>query len=115
MSLMEFCEIREGRLAPVYKGTLAPICCDWCAGTRESLLAIGSLWVCPECFGEAETEWTGRGGRARLARRGVTRRGVVRQGRVWQGGLGMVWNGVVGSGQAGLGTAGMEWRGGEHE
>ncbi|MEC4683036.1 MAG: hypothetical protein VST70_05080 [Nitrospirota bacterium] len=63
MSLMEFCELRNGVLVPSYREAIAPIRCDWCNGMGESLLAFGSLWVCPECFGEAETEWTGRGGR----------------------------------------------------
>ncbi|WP_053764692.1 hypothetical protein [Leptospirillum ferriphilum] len=64
MGLMEFLEIREGRLAPVYEGMLAPIRCDWCEGQRESLLALGDLWVCPECFGKAEASWRlGKGDR----------------------------------------------------
>ena len=56
MSLMEFLEIREGRMVPVYEGALVPTRCDWCEGQRESLLAFGALWVCPECFEEAERE-----------------------------------------------------------
>ena len=62
MGLMEFLEIREGRLAPVYEGTLVPIRCDWCEGGFESLLALGALWVCPACFEESEREWTRTGG-----------------------------------------------------
>lgn len=57
MSLMEFLEIREGRLAPVYEGTLVPIRCDWCEGSGEPLLPLAAMRVCPECFGKAETTW----------------------------------------------------------
>lgn len=61
MSLMEFCEIRDGALVPTYRDALAPIQCDWCDGPVEFLLAFGALWVCPACFGEAEWEWTRAG------------------------------------------------------
>ena len=61
MSLMEFIEIRDGRLVPLYEGTLAPIRCDWCEGAAGSLLGLGALWVCPACFEEAEREWNGNG------------------------------------------------------
>ncbi len=62
MGLMEFCEIRDGALVPTYKGQLAPIRCDWCQEAESSLLGFGALWVCPDCFGEAESEWTRTGG-----------------------------------------------------
>ena len=61
MSLMEFLEIREGRLAPVYKNLLVQRRCDWCEG-EDSLLALGSLWVCPSCFEESERKWSRTGG-----------------------------------------------------
>lgn len=44
------------------RDSLAPIRCDWCDRPVESLLSLGALWVCPECFGEAESEWTRAGG-----------------------------------------------------
>ena len=55
---MEFCKIRNGTLVSASGRQLEPIRCDWCEGSEESLLAIGALWVCPACFGEAEREWT---------------------------------------------------------
>ena len=64
MSLMEFCEVREGRLVPTYEKLLEPILCDWCEGLDESLLDFGAMRVCPECFGKAETMWNqGKGNR----------------------------------------------------
>ncbi len=60
MSLMEFCKIRDGALVPTYRDSLAPIRCDWCDRPVESLLSLGALWVCPECFGKAKTKWKGR-------------------------------------------------------
>ncbi len=60
MSLMELCEVRDGRVVPTYQRLLEPILCDWCEGSGESLLAFGALWVCPECFEEAETTWNSR-------------------------------------------------------
>ncbi len=57
MSLMEFCEVREGRLAPVYKGTLVPSHCAWCGRSGRSPLDFGAMRVCSECFGKAETAW----------------------------------------------------------
>lgn len=62
MSLMEFLEIREGRLVPVYEGALVPTRCDWCEGGKASLLDLGSLRVCTECLEEAEREWSQTGG-----------------------------------------------------
>ena len=62
MSLMEFCEVKDGRLVPLYEGTLAPIRCDWCDHLVEPVLSFGALWVCPACFEEAEREWTRTGG-----------------------------------------------------
>ena len=62
MSLMEFLDVRDGALVPAYGRLLEPIRCDWCEGSEGSLLAIGALWVCPACFGEAEREWTRAGG-----------------------------------------------------
>jgi hypothetical protein len=61
MSLMEFLEIRDGALVPAYRRQVESIRCDWCDFPAEPVLPIGSLWVCPACFGEAEREW-GRGG-----------------------------------------------------
>ena len=58
MSLMEFCEIRDGSLIPAYEHLFEPIRCDWCDCPVEPVLALGALWVCPACFEEAEREWT---------------------------------------------------------
>ncbi len=57
MSLMEFLEIRDGALVPAYGRQVESIRCDWCDFPVEPVLALGSLWVCPPCFGEAEREW----------------------------------------------------------
>ena len=54
MSLMEYCDIREGRLVPTY-GSF-PIRCDWCEGVAESVAQAGSCWVCPDCIGEMRGE-----------------------------------------------------------
>ncbi|AKS22819.1 MAG: hypothetical protein C75L2_00020096 [Leptospirillum sp. Group II 'C75'] len=59
MSLMEFLDIRDGSLAPVYKRMLVPIRCDWCEIGFESLLALGTLWVCPAGIGKAQQAWGG--------------------------------------------------------
>ncbi len=60
MSLMEFCEIEEGKIVPTYARLLEPIRCSWCETSVESLLGFGALWVCPVCFDEAERAWDGR-------------------------------------------------------
>ena len=52
MSLMEFCEIRDGALVPGYREALAPIRCDWCEGVAESVSLTGDNWICPDCMGE---------------------------------------------------------------
>jgi hypothetical protein len=57
MSLMEYCEIREGRLTPVYEGILGPRRCDWCEYPDEAVMDFGAMRVCLECFEEAEREW----------------------------------------------------------
>ena len=57
MSLMEFCEVRDGALVPTYRRLLELILCDWCEGSGKSPLDFGAMRVCPECFGKAETAW----------------------------------------------------------
>jgi hypothetical protein len=57
MSLMEFCDVRDGRLTPVYEETLFPSRCAWCEGSGESLLPFAAMRVCPTCFEKAETAW----------------------------------------------------------
>lgn len=54
MSMMEYCDIREGRLVPTY-GSF-PIRCDWCEEMAESVAQAGSCWVCPNCIGEMRGE-----------------------------------------------------------
>lgn len=63
MSLMEFCEIEEGKIVPTYTRLLDAIRCDWCEAPVESVLALGALEICPTCFGEAEEAWDGRNGK----------------------------------------------------
>jgi hypothetical protein len=56
MSLMEYCEIRDGVLVPDYEKLLAPIRCDWCEEKSDSVAQSGSCWICPECIGEMRGE-----------------------------------------------------------
>ena len=52
MSLMEHCEIREGRFVPSYREILAPILCEWCEEEADSVAQTGANMVCPECIGK---------------------------------------------------------------
>ena len=56
----EFLTVRDGPLVPVCEDPLEPIRCVWRETPVESLLAFGTLWVCPACFGEASRSWNGR-------------------------------------------------------
>lgn len=60
MSLMEFCEVRDGVLIQNYTSFIETIKCSWCETSVESVMALGALWVCPACFDEAEQAWEGR-------------------------------------------------------
>ncbi|MCL4485039.1 MAG: hypothetical protein M1537_01665 [Nitrospirae bacterium] len=60
MSLMEFCEIEEGKIVPTYTRLLEPIRCELGDHPVEPVMALGALWVCPACFDEAEQVWEGR-------------------------------------------------------
>jgi len=51
MSLMEFCDIRDGCLVPAYKEAIVPIRCDWCEEKTGSLAQAGACLICPECIG----------------------------------------------------------------
>lgn len=60
MSLMEFCEVRDGVLIQNYTSLIETIKCSWCETAVESVLALGALEVCPTCFDEAEESWNGK-------------------------------------------------------
>ena len=54
MSLMEYCDIQEGRLVPTY-GSF-PIRCDWCEEKADSVAGTGASWICPDCIGKMRGE-----------------------------------------------------------
>ncbi|MHB1285516.1 MAG: hypothetical protein ACYCYP_02970 [Leptospirales bacterium] len=56
MSLMEYCDIRDGVLVPTYESLLVPIRCDWCEEKADSVAQAGACWVCPKCIGEMRGE-----------------------------------------------------------
>ncbi len=56
MSLMEYCEIQEGRLVPTYESLLVPIRCDWCEWEFQSVAQTGDCWICPDCIGKMRGE-----------------------------------------------------------
>ena len=56
MSLMEYCEIRDGVLVPTYEEMLSPLRCEWCEGEPQSVAQTGDNWICPECIGKMRGE-----------------------------------------------------------
>jgi len=54
MSLMEYCDVRDGVLVPDYKEALCPIRCDRCRADVPSVALKGLRWVCPLCHEETQ-------------------------------------------------------------
>ncbi|MHB8368958.1 MAG: hypothetical protein ACYDBP_04595 [Leptospirales bacterium] len=59
MSLMEYCDIRDGCLVPAYKEAIVPIRCDRCEAPAGAVIAVEvseTLWLCPLCHEETRGE-----------------------------------------------------------